>query len=74
MNENNMEDILKVSVQHLPHESVPETTPEQDMMAMKEAFANEKGINVKDVIEVNGHFIVNENATPVHTIDDGTVN
>ena len=74
MNENNINTQYDGSPESLPREMISETTPEQDVLEMKKAFAEEKGISVDDVLEVNGHFIVSENATPVHTKDDGTVN
>ncbi|MGI9118089.1 MAG: hypothetical protein ACR2IQ_00895 [Minisyncoccia bacterium] len=74
MNENNMEKIYDGSPESLPREMISETTPEQDIFEMKKAFAEEHGISVDDVIEVNGHFVVSENATTIHTKNDGTVN
>ena len=72
--ENNIEKIYDGSTESLPREMISETTPEQDVLAMKKAFAEEKGVSMEDVLEINGHFIVKEGATIVHTKDDGTVN
>ncbi len=74
MNENNINTQYDGSPESLPREMISETTPEQDVLEMKKAFAEENGISVDDVIDMNGHLMVKENATPVHTKDDGTVN
>lgn len=78
LNNSNFEGLNIINQDITTHEEVNgivnETSPEQDFLLMKKAFAKEKGVSEDDILDINGHFVVKEGATMVHTKDDGTVN